>query len=233
MRAVSAADLDVTLGAAMSVKTSPYKDHKDSYLPTPLVLYDGPRFYAKGAGAGVYLFNNETHKISVGASYFGLWFDPDDTSNAPLKELDKRKSTLMGDLAYAVITPIGLGKMNVSRDLLGHSDGYVVDASWNVPFMREKYAVMPSIGVEWSSRKQADYYYGVSAHEAARSGLKQHTAKANFSPYVKVEGKYDFNECWSAVAGVSANFLTGSMKNSPMVGRSVVVGGFAGLGYTF
>lgn len=225
--------LDLSLGAAMTVATSPYKKHDATYLPTPMIRYEADHLYVRNAGAGVYLFKNETHKIGLGVSYAGLHFDPDDTKDHQLKRLNKRKSTLMGDFSYEAITKIGIAKIKLSRDLLGHSDGYTVDAVFQVPLIRECYTIMPGVGVLWSSRKQSDYYFGVGRGESARSGVREYTAKANFSPYVKLEGKYDFNERWSAVGGVYVNFLTGSIKNSPMVGRSATVAGALGMQYKF
>ncbi len=229
----SAQAADFSLGAAFSAKTSPYKSHDPYLMVSPFALYDGDHFYLRGATGGVHLFKNETHKLSLGVSYAGLQFDPDDTDDRMMKRLDKRKSTMMGDLSYAVITPIGLGKLKLSRDLLGRSDGYVADASFGVPLIRECFTIMPMAGVEWSSKKQADYYYGISNHEAQRINRPEYDVSANFSPYVKLEAKFQFTERWGAVAGAEVKFLTGDIKNSPMVGRSCVVGGFLGGVFTF
>lgn len=226
-------DNSISVGVAGSVGQSPYKKYDASWMIAPLVLHDSKYFYLQGTSGGFYLFNNGTHKISAGISYFGLEFDRHDTDNRQLKQLDSRRSTLMGEIGYSVVTPIGLASFELGRDLLGHSDGYVADASLGVPWITDRFTIMPTVGVTWSSRKQSDYYFGISRGESNRSGLKQHTAKANFSPYIEVEMKYNITERWSAVAGVNVNFLTGSVKNSPMVGRSATVGGFLGCAFKF
>ncbi|MCD8138375.1 MAG: MipA/OmpV family protein [Planctomycetaceae bacterium] len=225
--------LDLSLGAAMTAGTSPYKKHDATYLPAPLVRYEGDHFYVKNASVGAYLFKNDNHKIGLGVSYFGLYFNNDDTDYEPAKQLDDRRSTLMADINYEAITKFGLARLKVSRDILGYSDGFTVDAGFHVPFIRECYTIMPGVGVLWSSRKQSDYYFGIRRHESERSGLNEYSAKANFSPYVKLEGKFDFTPKWSAVAGVYANFLSATVKNSPMTGRSVTIAGALGVQYQF
>ena len=236
LTAVSAMNIvaaDFSLGAVFAISTAPYKSYDKYIMVSPFATYDGQRFYVQGAGAGVHLLKNEVHKISAGVSYFGLHFDPDDTDNRAMKNLNRRKSTMMADLTYSVITKVGVGKIKASRDVLGISDGYTVDACWQLPLIREKYTIMPSAGVLWSSREQADYYFGVSRGESWRSGLKRHTATSNFSPYLKLDAKYHFTDRWSAVASVHVNFLTGDVKDSPMVGKSATIGGAIGAQFTF
>lgn len=226
-------DNSISVGPVVSYVQSPYKSHDGSLMVAPLLLHDSKWFYLRGSAGGIHLFNNGTHKISAGVSYFGLKFDPDDTDDSRLRRLDKRRSTMMGDISYTAITPIGLAKIRFSRDLLGHSDGYLADAYFGVPWITDRFTIMPSAGVIWSSRKQADYYYGISRSEASRSNLREHTAKANFSPYLKLEAQYNFTARVSAVAGADAQFLTGKVKDSPMVGRSTVFGGFLGCVFKF
>lgn len=221
-------DNSISVGPVFSYTQSPYKSHDGSMMVAPLLLHDSRWFYLRGSAGGIHLFNNGTHKISAGVSYFGLNFDRHDTDNRRLRQLDNRRSTLMGEVSYTAITPIGLAKVKVARDVLGLSDGYLADASFGVPWITDRFTIMPSAGVTWSSRKQADYYYGISGREARRSGLKEHTATANFSPYLKLEAQYNFTERISAVAGADVQFLTSKVKDSPMVGRSSVFGGFIG-----
>lgn len=223
----------ISVGAGVAVSTSPYESYDTVVLPMPLVMYDSDRLYLKGASAGVHILKNEKHTVSAGVSYFGHEFDPDDTDSAPHKKLDKRRSTLMADVSYALTTPVGIAKLKVAGDVLGKSDGFVADARFSVPILRDKLTVVPSAGVEWSSENQTDYYYGISRAESARSGLKQHEASAAFSPYLNVDVKYQLTDRWSAVAGANIRFLTGDIKDSPMTDKSVTVGGFLGALFTF
>ena len=233
LMAGSAHSLDLSLGAAMTVSTSPYKGHDATYLPAPLVRYEGEHAYIRNTSLGVYVFKREKHKIGVGVSYFGMHFDPDDTDDIQMKQLNDRRSTMMADVSYEAITKFGIAKLKVSGDVLGKSNGFIVDAGFQVPFIRERYIIMPGVGVRWNSRKQADYYFGVSPEEALRSGLDAFTGKSNFTPYVKLEGKFDLSAHWSVVGGVYADFLTGGARKSPMTEREVTFGGALGLQYAF
>ncbi len=226
-------DYGVTAGAGVSVSTSPYKDYDNAVTPLPLIMYDGDRFYAKGVSAGVHVFKDDTHTLSVGATYSGQQFEPGDTDSRPHQLLDKRKSTVMTDVSYSLTTRFGRATARVSRDVLGRSDGYTTDAGFSVPILREKFTIVPSVGVEWSSGKQAEYYYGVSSGESIRSGLNSHEVSSNFFPYLGLHAQYRITERWSAVAGTRLNVLTGDVKDSPMVDKSVTVSGFLGATFSF
>ena len=52
-------------------------------------------------------------------------------------------------------------------------------------------------------------------------------------PFAALEAKYVINSRWSVVAAVRVNVLTGSVKDSPMVGRSATVSGALGVQFTF
>lgn len=223
----------VAIGAAVGASTSPYKDHDNDLVLLPTLNYEGRHAYIQGTSAGIHLLNNDRHQISIGASYSALHFDPDDTDSRPHKALDKRKSTVMADVSYALVTPLGRAKVTVSRDVLGRSDGYTADASFSVPITRNNFTIVPTLGVEWMSEKHADYYFGISRAESTRSGLRRHEVSSSVSPYISLESRYQINERWSAVGGVKVNALTGKAKDSPMVGRSVTVGGFVGMLFTF
>lgn len=150
-----------------------------------------------------------------------------------MRMLDKRRSTLMAGLSYSFVGAWGMIRSSVARDILGKSDGYAAEASYHLPIIREKLTVLPGAGVAWQSGKHSDYYFGVSREESARSGMRGYEADASFLPFVGVEAKYAVTERLSAVAAIRAELLTGSIKDSPMVGRSATVSGALGAQFTF
>lgn len=224
---------DFSLGMAAAVATSPYKSH-DNYLGVaPFASYDGGRLYLRPSEAGVYLWNNGGHKVGAAIRYSWLKFDPDDCDDGEMRHLDKRRSTLMAGLSYSYTGTWGILRLGITRDILGRSDGYAGEASYHIPLTQGKLTLLPGAGVSWQSRKHADYYFGVSRGESIRSGIRTHTAKASFAPFVAVEGKFALTSRLSAVASLRGELLTGSVKKSPMVGRSYTVSAAVGIQLAF
>ncbi|MDR2947559.1 MAG: MipA/OmpV family protein [Candidatus Adiutrix sp.] len=81
--------------------------------------------------------------------------------------------------------------------------------------------------------RHADYYFGVSRDEAARSGLERHEATDSFLPFAGIQAQYAITDRLSAVVALRGELLTGSVKDSPMAGRSYTASGAAGLQFTF
>lgn len=224
---------ELSVGVVGAVFVSPYKSYDTTVLPLPAVTYKSDRLYLKGTSAGVHVLKNEKHELSVGASYLGLAFKPSKTDERSLKELDKRRSTMLADISYSYVSKIGLVRAQVAQDVLGHSEGQLANLSLHVPWITDTFILMPGVGVQWASAKHNKYYYGVSDREARKSGLKHYTPGQTFSPYATLEAKYKLNDCWDIVAKGRMEYVTGRIKHSPMVGKSFITSVMAGVQYTF
>lgn len=230
---VLAAGADISVGAGGAFSSSPYKRHDDSMLPVPLITYEGERFYVRGASAGIHVWKEGQQTVSLGASYSWLHFNPGDTSDPRLRRLDKRYSTVMADLSYTLATQWGVGRVKLSRDILGHSDAFTGDASYRYPFHIGELTLSPGAGVQWASEKQADYYFGVSTGEARKSGLDRYDPNDSFSPYLMLDARYRLSPQWSVMAGGQVLFLSDEIKNSPMVDTDHTTSVMVGMQYSF
>lgn len=224
---------EVTLGLGVGWVSSPYKEHDDTFLPFPIISYEGERFYVRGLSAGVHLWKEDLQEISLGLSYFGLRFDPGKTDNGRLQKLDDRYSTLNADLQYNLRTDYGHTGLKVSRDILGNSDGFSAEAYYKYPFMLGLVTLAPGGGLRWDSKEQLDYYYGISSKEARRSGLDKYDPDDGFSPFLSLEASWLFTENWSLSAGGEVLFLSNEIKDSPMVDSDQIFSANTGLNYTF
>ncbi len=223
------------VGIGAKHASSPYKKYDDNDLVAlPAASYEKGKFFWYGTEAGVKVFRRNAHSIHVGVSWKGHEFSPKDTDDLQLQSLDKRKATLMADVSYIYRGKIGIARVKASVDVLGRSDGMVLDASYRYPVVKaKKFQALAGAGVEWSNGKQNDYYYGVSQEEAQRSGLKAYKAGDGLTPYLTVEAKYDISKRWSAFAVGKLSFLNGEVKDSPMVDKSTTYYIGAGLLYKF
>ena len=227
----SAADVSVGLGGFW--QSSPYKGHDDTFLPVPLVHYEGERFYVRGLDAGVHLWKNENHEISFGIAYASLAFDSGKTDDRRLERLNDRYSTLNAYLQYGLKTDYGRAGVRVLRDVIGNSDAFSAEAYYKYPFMLGPVYLSPGAGIRWESKEQLDYYYGISSRESRKSGLDAYTPSGGVSPFLSLEAVWRFAENWSLMASGRVAFLSKEITDSPMVDDKQIFTTTIGLKYTF
>ncbi|WP_235955922.1 MipA/OmpV family protein [Rouxiella aceris] len=111
--------------------------------------------------------------------------------------------------------------------------GMTSDLGYDYRFEWNDIEITPGAGFMWNSKKQNDYYYGISSQESSRSGLKAYDPNDSFSPYLQLALDYPFAKSWKASVTARYTVLSSEVKNSPMVDKS----GIASLGvdilYTF
>lgn len=223
-----------TVGAAFSHKTLPYKSYDSINGVWSMVGYNHGKFYVRGTEAGFTVWEKGPHQIATSLTYNNFEFNPKDTSNRRLQELDKRKSTVMLDVNYLYTSPGGVFKAKTSWDILGRSDGFLADVSYRYPLaLKKDFKVYSGIGVEWANKNYHDYYYGVSNQEALRSGLSPYKAGSGFTPYLVLEARYDVSKSLSFFAAGRLNFLSEEIKDSPMTSSSATTSVGIGAEYKF
>lgn len=127
---VAQAENDLTLGAGVGVVEHPYKDYDADVYPVPVINYESDNFWFRGLGGGYYLWNDKADKLSITAYWSPLYFKPGDSDDRRLRELDKRKSTMMAGLSYIHNTEYGFLRTTLAGDTLDNSNGIVWDLAW-------------------------------------------------------------------------------------------------------
>lgn len=182
---VAQAENDLTLGAGVGVVEHPYKDYDADVYPVPVINYESDNFWFRGLGGGYYLWNDKADKLSITAYWSPLYFKPGDSDDRRLRELDKRKSTMMAGLSYIHNTEYGFLRTTLAGDTLDNSNGIVWDLAWLYRYTNGALTLTPGIGVQWNSENQNEYYYGVSRKESSRSGLRSYDPESGWNPYRK------------------------------------------------
>ncbi|MGY2950158.1 outer membrane scaffolding protein for murein synthesis (MipA/OmpV family) [Ewingella americana] len=100
-------------------------------------------------------------------------------------------------------------------------------------FHQDNWALVPGIGVQWSSSNQNQYYYGINSNESRRSGLNSYSPDDSFSPYLELSAKYDINKDWQAFFMGRYIRLDSEVKDSPMVDKSYSGMLWTGVTYSF
>ncbi|MDR0805811.1 MAG: MipA/OmpV family protein [Enterobacteriaceae bacterium] len=228
-----AANAAFSVGASAAVEMYPYKGIDTDVRPFPMINYDGDRFYVRGIGAGVYLWKDASDQVSLDAYYSPLRFRPNKSDDHQMKQLDKRRATVMGGATYRHIASWGTIRTSVSADMLDNNDGFRADGAYFYPVNLGDWKLTPGIGMSWNSSDFNDYYYGVSGHEARRSGMRQYSASSSWSPYAELTANYKLASNWNTFVSGRYTQLDNEIKDSPMVNQSYSALFVTGVNYSF
>lgn len=227
------AHAELTLGLNGSAYKSPYKAVDTEYFVFPAVSYDNEYVYFKGLGGGVYLVNQPQHELSVSARYGAHHFKPKDSDDRQLRQLDRRRSSVMAGLTYKYQADWGDVTAELQGDVSDRSSGYVADVSYGHVFNSGKLSVSPRIGAAYRDKKWNDYYYGVTGSESRKSGLNRYKADGAIQPYAQLSVSYAMTPRWIGYASAYYEHLSNEAKDSPMVDRNYVGALSAGMMYRF
>lgn len=208
------------LGLGGTVITSEYKDTRLAGSTLPLLGYEGERFYLRGVAGGVHLFRTEWFEFNAQLSYLPQHFYADNSDDWHMRRLDDRYSSLLAGLNARAVTPVGLLGVTASTDVLGYSNGIIVDGNYSLPFRFDLLSLVPTVGLQWTDVNYNDYYYGVKPSEARRSGFSVYEPAGSVSPYAGLTARLQFSEHLSGFASARAIFLSQEITDSPMVDSS-------------
>lgn len=220
-------------GLGGSITTNEYKDMSGNVTSLPLLGYEGEYLYLRGVSGGFHFFRNEWLELNVQLSYLPQHFYAEQSDDWAMRRLDDRYSTLMGGFNGRLISKAGILTATISTDLLGTSNGILLDASYSYPFELGIVKMAPTFGIQWTDVNYNNYYYGVDHNEARRSGLKYYDPESACSPYVQLSASLDITENWSAFGSVRTIFLSPAITDSPMVEASEKYSFSLGVFYSF
>lgn len=227
------AESKLTLGAGVGIVEHPYKQYDHDVYPVPVINYEGDNFWFRGLGGGYYLWNDGTDQLSLTAYWSPLYFKPGDSDNSQLRKLDKRKSTVMAGVSWMHHTQYGSLRTMLSGDTLDNSNGIVWDTAWVYRYTNGGLTLTPGIGVQWNSENQNQYYYGVSHHESAKSGLRSYDPNSSWNPYLELSANYRFAVSWSVYGTARYTRMSDEITDSPMIDKSWTGLLSTGVTYTF
>ena len=207
-------------GIGGSWTSNEYKGMSSDGTFLPLIGYEGEHFYLRGVSGGLHLFKNEWFEFNVQLSYLSQHFYAGNSDSWAMRRLDDRYSSMLAGLNARLLSPYGSLSVTGSMDVLGYSNGVIVDGNYSYPIVLGRLSVIPTVGVQWYDANYTDYYYGVDFGESRRSGLSEYDPSGSVAPYGQVTARFGFTENWSAFASFRALFLDKEVTNSPMVETS-------------
>lgn len=222
-----------SLGASALVSPDPYRGYQDRVYPVPVINYEGDDFYFRTLTAGYYLWKDQQNQLSLMGYFSPLGYRPGDSDDDRMKQLNKRRGTLMAGLAYSHFAEWGILRTTFTGDTLNYSNGMVGDFAYLYKFDLGDFTLVPGVGLAWSSKNQNKYYYGISENESHRSGLDSYTPSDSWAPYVELSANYQINKDWDAFFLGRYISLSSEVKDSPMVDKSYTGVLMTGVKYTF
>lgn len=220
-----------TVGGAAYSGSSPYIAASPSNLAIPGGIYIGDRVMYLGDRI-FYTFGRQGP-----VSYFGRLrvrlgnLDPAD--NPAWTGLTARKGQLEAGLGAIIASPVGLWTTRFSSDISGRSNGTELLFNWAAPFVRERWMVMPGIGVIWRGRRMANYYFGgVSQAEAAPDRPAYDVGNA-WSLVPSLVASYRIDPHWVIGVVLGYEHFSSAIVNSPLIQKSGRYDALVGLGYVW
>ena len=209
-------------------------DQNKNNMVFPNIDYDAGRFWFHGLSTGYDLLQTPADSISVVGYYLPLSFEAKDSHSSAMRQLKNRRSTLMTGIRYGHESlSMGNFETTLATDALGTSNGLYWSNAWRYPVQIGSLGFEPALGFNWNDRKFNKYYFGISAEETARSGLRKYTPGESVTPYAEVNMNYMITENWNIYGGARYTLLPDAVKKSPMVDKDSVLSLWTGFTYVF
>jgi outer membrane protein len=209
-----------------------YKDYKKDVKPIPFAHYEGDNFYFRETSLGYIFAKDSKNEFSATLSYLPYEFDPHDSDNKSLHELDKRDPTALAGVAFYHHEKWGSLKFSVSGDILDKSNGYIAEGAWMRVVKFGQIKLIPTAGVTWYDENLTQYYYGISSREARNSGLHTYQPHDSWNPFVGLGVSYSITPQLTLLTSGRYTLLDNEIKNSPMVDKNYDFSLFTGMSWT-
>lgn len=209
-----------SIGTAIVSSNASYRSQSSDTFAVPMINYEGENFYLRGITAGYYLQRQREQQLSLELSAEPFRFRPQDSADLQMRQLDRREFSGSASARYNRVTAIGLVSTRVGTDLTGRHNGQSANITYSYPFNREwggEWQFSPRLGVDYRSKDWVRYYYGVSANEAARTGLSEYNGDHAFSPFIGLGGFTRLTPGIMLSGSVTLSRLSSAVTDSPMV----------------
>lgn len=228
----------VSLGAVVRGGGSPYKgvDNVSSLLNDnridliPLYLYEGQWFFTRGTSAGVHLFRSDTLAIDAVVDYRFDRLEVD--SNNYFDGLKNRRQTVDGGLSVSLKSDWGVVSATAINDLMGRHNGYELDLSYRYPWRSGRLVLSPFVSYIYQDRDLINYYYGVSANEAAPDRPVYRTGSADFW-CAGIGVSYQLSPRLMAFSKIAIEQVDRKVQRSPLVDEKQLGAAAVGFAYLF
>ncbi|MBJ7536825.1 MipA/OmpV family protein [Marinomonas transparens] len=222
-----------SLGIFGTLSESIYKDTDSKSRALPNISYEGENFYFKLPEIGYrFLPQKSMQNLAVGVAYQASKFDPDDSSDTNIKQLDDRDDSVMAFASYQ------LGRMfktKLAQDISGTHDGFSAEVELSYPMPVASWRVIPSISYSYMDSKMSNHAFGVSQSESAQTGgtIAAYDSSSVSLVTYGIKAMYPVTKSVNIMLGVSQSKYDDDILNSPLVEDDTVNSALAGIMVNF
>ena len=211
------------LGIGLVASSAIYAGQDGKLIPVPLVSYESERWYWRGIGGGVRLF--ELYGLSLDATLSARLggIEKKDFGAIELAQrginralLEDRDNGLDLGLAATWSADFGELELAIKGDATGNSKGYEASIKYGYPIQLGRTRITPHAGVTMMSKKLANYYYGTLDTEVARGVVNYKPGSATV-PTVGIDAVHPLSDRWVVLGFLSYKALPKAITNSPLL----------------
>lgn len=184
-------------------------------LPFPVIDLKYGRFYASPRrGIGADLVDGDTVDVGAGVTFVPGYRRRDAPAGIG-RVSGGAGARISGDVKAGML----MASLGATKVLSGDLDGALVDATLAMPFRpTDRLTVIPSLSATWADGAYTRSYFGVSASQAAASGLPAYRPGGGIKDVsAALTASYRLTDRVSLGATGSVTKLTGDARKSPIV----------------
>lgn len=218
------------LGLGLVASDDGYKGLGIKTTVIPGLSVQTPRFSLRGTSAELVVTNpaNTDFSVNLRADLLMQGYKASDA--AIFNGMSNRKPSLLVGVGAKVMTAIGQVWVEAGADATGNSKGLRTEAGIGWRTALGDWTVAPYVSAQHNSAKLVNYYYGVTAAEAA-AGRPAYDAGAATNFNLGVSASTDISPSLSLVLGARYRAYGSSIRQSPLIDSSGGVSGTASLLY--
>ena len=204
------------IGPAVATYQPPQAGLEREVLGVPYITYQGEHLGIDLGTVTWSLHDSPAFTMALQGEVRVDGYEPGDSD--ALAGMAERKPSFDAGMGFNHSAAWGVLDLVLLTDITGTHDGFEARATYQHPFMIDRWLLAPAIGMKWQDASLVDYYYGVRADEAGvgRPAYAGDDA-ANF--FAEMSVGYVFSERIDIMVTLEAIRFDDSISNSPVVDR--------------
>lgn len=219
----------IGVGGALLPEFQGSKDY--TFEPIPVVDIQQGRFFVRG-GDGIGVNVIDTANFRAGVSITGMrGYDAEDVPEG-IGGLDDS----FGGRGFVSATVGGaVATLSTTIPFSGDAEGMIAEAEISYPLqVTERLSIVPGLSATWADKKYLRRYFGVSAEQAAASGLPLYEPSSGFQDAgASLAINYRLTDHINVVGAAMVTYNFDRVTDSPFTERRWQPAGVLGLTYTF
>ncbi len=230
----AAAPNTTKVGLGLSFNDEGYKGLGVRTTLLPAVQIQTPRFSLRGTSAEYIVTDPLRSDFSVNLRADALLQGHKSSDAAIFAGMASRKPSLLLGVGAKFFTPVGQVWLEAGNDVTGNSKGLrtEVGLGWRIDTRTAlgQWSLSPYVSAQNNSAKLANYYYGVTASEAA-AGRPSYEAGSTTNFNLGVSAATDLTPSLSLVLGARYRAFGSGIRQSPLMDSAGGLSGSASLLY--